>query len=102
MVLVRFQDVPRMFQRSCGPVQIARHQRDFSQRHRTARASNRFLAAECPCGALQQRLGSLQIAELRHGEAAKRQCRRVVAQGNASQRPEYVTCGEGTTRGGDQ
>jgi hypothetical protein len=102
MVVVRCQHLARSFQGPRGPRQIARHQRDFSQCDRATRAGNRFLAAEGPRSALQQRLGSLEIAKLRHRNAAQGQRRGVVSKGNAPQRPEYVTSCEGTPRGRDQ
>jgi hypothetical protein len=50
----------------------------------------------------QQQLGPFEIAELRHGDAAQRQRRRVVAQRDPVQRAERVARGERARCRGDQ
>jgi hypothetical protein len=60
------------------------------------------MGAEAIRRALQQRLGPLEIAELRHGDAAKGQSRSVVTQGNPFQSRQYVTLRECPPRGRDQ
>ena len=50
----------------------------------------------------EQRLGAGEVAELRHRDAAQRQRRRIVAQGDVVQRAERVARGERARRGGDQ
>ena len=60
------------------------------------------LRTEGARGASQQRLGAIEIAELRHGDAAQRQRRRVVAQRDPLQCAEGITRGERARRGRDQ
>jgi len=49
-----------------------------------------------------QRLRAHQIAELRERDAAQRQRRRIVAEGDPFQRAERITGGERARRGRDQ
>ena len=60
------------------------------------------MGAEAAGGAPQQLAGARVLAELRHGDAAQGQRRRVVAQGNALEGAERVAGGEGARGGGDQ
>ena len=62
------------------PAQLARDQRDLGLGHHAAGAGDGFLRAEGARRPAQQGLGADEIAELRHGDAAQRQRRRIVAQ----------------------
>ncbi len=60
------------------------------------------MGAEAAGGAPQQLAGARVLAELGHGDAAQRERRRVVAQGDALEGAERVAGGEGARGGGDQ
>ena len=55
-----------------------------------------------PIVTAQQSLGADEIAKLRHGDAAQRQRRRIVAQRHPLQCPERITSGERMGCGCDQ
>ena len=57
---------------------------------------------ECAGRAAQKRLGQIQIAKLRHGNATQCECRRITTQGNAIERAQRVTRRQGTARCRDQ
>ncbi len=92
----------RRVERLRRPAQVARDQRDLGLGDDAARASHRLFRTEGARCAAQESLGASEIAELRHGDAAKRESRRVVAQGNSLQCAERVTRGKRPRRGGDQ
>ena len=60
------------------------------------------MGAEAAGGAPEELAGARVLAELRHGDAAQRERRRVVAQADALEGAERVADDEGTTGGGDQ
>jgi hypothetical protein len=60
------------------------------------------MGAECARGAPQELACARIIAELRHGNAAQRQRRRVVAQGNPVECAQRVAASESARGGGDQ
>ena len=60
------------------------------------------MRAEAARGALRQLAGARVLAELGHRDAAQRERRRVVAQGDALERAERVAGDEGAPGGGDQ
>jgi len=60
------------------------------------------VGAEAARGAPQQFTGARVLAELGHGDAAQRQRRRVVAQGDALEGAERIAGSEGPRGGGDQ
>ena len=66
--------------------EVARDQRDLGLGDGAAGARDGLARAEAARRALQQRLGAVEIAELRHRDAAQRQRRRIVAQGDIVQR----------------
>ena len=90
-VAVLFQRRPRGVERLGGPAQITRDQCDLGLGDDASGARHRLFRAEGAHGPPQQRLGAIEIAELRHRDAAQRQRRRVFAQGDAVQRAERVT-----------
>ena len=97
-IAVALQGLPRRVQRLGGGVQVAGGQRHLRLGHHAAGARHRFLCGEGPRRAPQQRPGAGQVAELRHGDAAQRQRRRVVAQRDMVQRPQRVAAGQGPRR----
>ena len=74
--------------------EVARDQRDLGLGDRATRARDGLARAEAARRASEQRLGAVEIAELRHRDAAQRQRRRIVAQGDIIQRAERVARGE--------
>ena len=74
-------------QRLGGPAELARSQCDLGLGDDAAGAGHGLLRAKAARGAPQQRLGATEIAELRHGDAAQRQRRRVLAQRNRFSAP---------------
>jgi hypothetical protein len=60
------------------------------------------LAPKARARALHQGFRAQEIAELRHGDAAQRQRRRVVAQGDPVQGAERITRRQRARRGRDQ
>ena len=74
--------------------EVARDQRDLGFGDGATGARDRLARAEAARRALQQRLGAVKIAELRHRDAAQRQRRRIVAQGDIVQRAERVARGQ--------
>jgi len=101
-ITVRLERLARRVERSRRPPQVARHERDLGLGEHAAGTRHRFSGAEAARRAAQQQLGPGQIAELRHGDAAQRQGRRIVAERDARQRAERIAGGEGPPRGGDQ
>ena len=101
-VAMPFERVMRRIERLHRPVEIARDERDLGFGDGAARAGDGLPRAEGACRAPQQRLGAVEIAELRHRDAAKRQRRRIVAQGDVVQRAERIARCQRARRGGDQ
>ena len=101
-IAVRFEHGPRGVERLRARVQVARDQRDLGLGHNTPRAGHRLLRTEGARCISQERLRSNEIAELRHRDAAQREGRRVITQGDAIQSAEGITRCECTRRGRDQ
>ena len=93
---------PRRLERPGGPAQLARDQRDLGLGDDAAGAGHRLPGAEGARRPLHQGFRAREIAELRHGDAAQRQRRRIVAQGDAVQGAERITRRQGARRGRDQ
>jgi hypothetical protein len=91
-VAVRFERRPRRVERLRRPAQVARAERDLGRGDDAPRAGHRRCRTKRTRGASQEGLGSNQIAELRHRDAAQREGRRIAAQGDPLQ------CAEGITR----
>src|ERR1700674_945391 len=81
-VAMRFECRASRIERLHWPTQIARGERDFGLGDQAPRASYSLSRTEGASGTSQESLGPDQIAQLRHRSAAKRQCGRVVAQGD--------------------
>ena len=101
-VAVRFERRPRRVERLRRPAQVARDERDLGLGDDAPRARHGLSGTEGARRAPQQSLRADEIAELRHRDAAKRERRRVVAQGDPLQRAEGIARGERPRRGGDQ
>ena len=97
-VAVALQGFPGRVQRLGGGVQVAGGQGHLRFGHHAAGARHGFLCREGPRRASQQRPGEGQVAELRHGDAAQRQRRRIVAQRDMVQRPQRIAAGQGSRR----
>jgi hypothetical protein len=98
---VFFESHPRGIECARRPTQIAGDQRDFGLGDDAPRAGHGFAGTEGASSAAKERLRFCEIAELRHRDAAKRECSRVVAKRNAFQRAERITRGERTSRSCD-
>jgi hypothetical protein len=90
-VAVPFERVTCRIERLCRPVEVARHERDLGLGNRAPGASDSLARAEGAGRTPQQQLGAREIAKLRHRDAAKRQRRRIVAQGDVVQRAERIS-----------
>ena len=101
-VAVLFERRPRRVERLRGPAQVARDERDLGLGDDAPRAGHGLLRTEGARRASQESLRANEIAELRHRDAAQRERRRVVAQGDPVQRAERITRRERTRRGRDQ
>src|SRR3984885_16301710 len=99
-VAVSFERGPRCLERLRALTQVARDERNLSLGHHAPRAGHGFFRAECASCASQQRLRSSKIAQLSHGDAAKRKGGCVVAQGDALQRSERIARCERACCGG--
>ena len=93
---------PGGVERLGGPAELARDQRDLGFGHDAARAGHRLPGAEGARRALDQGLGAREIAELRHGDAAQRQRRRVVTQRDPVECAQRITRRQRARRGRDQ
>ena len=101
-VAVLFERRPRRVERLRRPAQVARDERDLGLGDDTSRAGHGLSRTESARRTLQQSLRANEIAELRHRDAAKRERRRVVAQGDPLQCAEEITRGERPRRSRDQ
>src|SRR5262249_40380481 len=84
------------------PCQVARDERDLGLGDDTPRAGDGLLRTEGARRSSHESLRANEIAKLRHRDAAKRERRRVVAQGDPIQCAQGITRGERTRRGRDQ
>ena len=101
-VAVRFERRPGGVERLFGPAEVARDESDLGLGHDAARAGHRLFRPEGARRPAQQNLRPVEIAELRHRDAAQRQGGGVVTQGDPLQGAEGITRGEGAGRGRDQ
>ena len=101
-VTVFFERRPSSIQRLRRPAQVARGKRDLGFGDDAPRSCHGFFWAEGALSSSQQRLRALEIAELRHRDAAKRERRCIVAQSDSLQCAEGITLGEGACCGCDQ
>ena len=85
-----------------GHVEVARDERDLGLGDDASRAGHRLLRTERARGTSQECLRANEIAELRHRDAAQRERRRIVTQGDPLQGAEGIACRECARRSGDQ
>ena len=78
-VAVLFERRPRRVERLRGPAEVARDQRDLGLGDDAPRAGHGLSRTEGARRTSHQSLRSIEIAELRHGDAPQRERRRVVA-----------------------
>ena len=84
------------------PREIAHGERDLGLGDDAAGAHQFLVSAETAAGAPQELAGARMLAELRHGDAAQGERRRVVAQGDPLEGTECVAGSKGARGGGDQ
>ena len=101
-VAVRFERRPRRVERLRRPAQVARDERDLGLGDDAPRAGHGLFRTEGARRTSQESLRANEIAELRHRDAAQRERRRVVAQGDPLQCAERITRRERARRGRDQ
>ena len=89
-VAVLFERHLRGLERLDRPIEIARDERDLGLGNDASRTGDGLARTEGARRAPQQRLGAGEIAELRHRDAAQRQRRRIVAQGDVVQRAKGI------------
>src|SRR6185503_10458937 len=102
MVAVCFERRARDLERFRRPTQVARHERDLRLGDDAPRAGHGLFRTEGARRTSQERLRSNEITELRHRDASKRKCGRVVAQRDALQCADGITRRERMCRGRDQ
>jgi hypothetical protein len=91
-VAVLFERRARSLERPRRPAQLARGERDLAFGDDTPRASHGLFRAKGARRASHQSLRSNEIAELRHGDAAQSERRRIIAQCDSVQCAEGITC----------
>ena len=101
-ITLRFEHDPSGVECLQRPAEITRNKRDLSLGDDTARPGNRLFRAEGASRASQKLSGTRKIAKLRHRDAAQRQRRRIIAQGDPLQRCQRVTRRQGAPRRVDQ
>jgi heme-degrading monooxygenase HmoA len=99
---LRLQRRRRGEQLARGAAQVAHRQRDFGLGDHAAGPGALLVRAEAERRAAQQLARPQVLAQLRHGDAAQGQRRRVVAQRHALERTERVARCERAGRRGDQ
>ena len=101
-VAVRLERRARRVERLDPEAEVARDECDLGLGDDASRACQRLLRTEGACRAAQEDLRPGEVAELRHRDAAQREGRRVVAQGDELQRTQRIARREGARGGGDQ
>jgi len=89
-VTMRFKRRACCVERFRRPAQIARGKRDLCLGDNTPRTGHRFFRTESARSASHESLRSNEIAELGHRNTSKRECRRVIAQGDPLQCAERI------------
>jgi hypothetical protein len=75
----------RCIERFSGPTQVARGEGNLGLGHHASGARDGFFRSECARGTSQEFFRAWEIAELCHRDAAQRESRRVVPQGDSLQ-----------------
>ena len=94
MVAVRFERGSRCIECLRRPAQVARDERDLGLGDDAPRTGHRLFRTEGARRTSHESLRANEIAELGHRDAAQRERRRILAQGDPVQRAEGVTRGE--------
>jgi hypothetical protein len=102
LVAMLFERRSRRIECLRGPAQVARGKRNLGLSDDTPRTGHGFFWTEGARRTSHESFRSIEITELRHRDASKRECRRVVAQGDPVQCTEGITCSERTRRGHDR
>jgi hypothetical protein len=93
--------------RPCGlervrrPGQVSRDECDLGFRDHASRARQAFSRTERPSRAPKELLGAIEVAELRHRDAAQCQGWRIIAECDPLQGAEGITSGQRVGRGCD-
>ena len=98
-VTMFFKRHKRRMERFRRPSQVSRSKRDLGFGNDAPCARHGFFRTEGPRRASQQFLRPRELAQLRHRDPAKRQCRSIVAQRNPLQRPQRIARGKRLSRG---
>ena len=85
-----------------APGEITSSEGDLGFSDLATRLSETFARTKAMRGAAQEFACSLEITELRHGNAAQRERRRIIAQCNALERAERITGRQQSRRRGDE
>jgi hypothetical protein len=93
-VAVLFEREACHIERMRRPGEITRGQRDLGFRHDASCAGHGLFRTEGARCATQQDLCPIEIAELRHGDAAQRQRRWIVAQGYPVECAQRIAAGQ--------
>ena len=101
-VAVGFERRPCRVERLRWPAEVARDERDVGLGDDAPRAGHGLFRTEGTRSTSQESLRSNEIAELRHGNASKRERGRIVAQGDPLQRAEGIARRQCTRRDSDQ
>jgi hypothetical protein len=101
-IAARLERDRRRRQRTRRAAEVAHGQRHLGLRNDASSARQLLVGAEAAGGAPQELAGARVLAELRHGDAAQGQRRRVVAQGDPLESAERVAGSEGARGGRDQ
>jgi hypothetical protein len=97
-----FERHSRHFKGDRGPAEVARRERDFCLSHQASRTGHCLFRAEGARCTTHESFRSIKIAELRHCDAAKREGRGIVTQGDTVQCGDGITCRECVGRSFDQ
>ena len=101
-VAVRVERRPRSVERLRRPAEVARDEGDLGLGDDASRTRHRLLRPEGARRTSQESLRTNEVAKLRHRDAAKRQRRGVITQGDALERAEGITRCECACRSRDQ
>ena len=85
-----------------GPGEVARSERDLGLGDDASRARHSLSRTKGARRSPHQRFRAVEIAELGHGDAAKRERWRVIAEGDSVERTEGIAHRERPSRGCDQ
>src|SRR5437660_6210897 len=96
-VAVRSEGWSRGVEHFRRPAQVTRGEGDVGLGHDASGAGHCFFRTECAPGSPEKLFRSREIAQLRHGDAAKGERWRIGAQRDSLQGPEWITRREGAS-----